>query len=107
MSWIVAGLIAGARIFVGPDTSVTHLAAATGCPTVALFGNLPDGEREAMQEKLGRIVADKRLSANITAGLGSVFTALADRYLKPGDTVDIRSPAIGTLRTHIVAKPNR
>jgi len=31
-------LIEGARIFVGPDTSVTHLAAATGTPTIALFG---------------------------------------------------------------------
>jgi lipopolysaccharide heptosyltransferase III len=31
-------LIEGARLFVGPDTSVTHLAAATGTPTVALFG---------------------------------------------------------------------
>jgi len=30
--------MAHARLFVGPDTSVTHLAAATGCPTVALFG---------------------------------------------------------------------
>jgi heptosyltransferase-3 len=30
--------LAGARVFVGPDTSVTHLAAATGCPTVALYG---------------------------------------------------------------------
>ena len=28
----------GARVYVGPDTSVTHLAAAAGCPTVALFG---------------------------------------------------------------------
>src|SRR5204863_7012734 len=28
-------LLAGARIYVGPDTSVTHLAAAAGCPTVA------------------------------------------------------------------------
>ena len=27
-----------ARLFVGPDTSTTHLAAAAGCPTVALFG---------------------------------------------------------------------
>jgi heptosyltransferase III len=27
-----------ARVFIGPDTSVTHLAAATGCPTVALYG---------------------------------------------------------------------
>jgi heptosyltransferase III len=31
-------LLAGARVYVGPDTSVTHLAAAAGCPTVALFG---------------------------------------------------------------------
>jgi heptosyltransferase-3 len=31
-------LMAAARVFVGPDTSVTHLAAAVGCPTVALFG---------------------------------------------------------------------
>ena len=31
-------LIESARVFIGPDTSVTHLAAATGTPTVALFG---------------------------------------------------------------------
>lgn len=34
----LATLLARARIFVGPDTSVTHLASASGCPTVALFG---------------------------------------------------------------------
>ncbi|MEA2879016.1 MAG: heptosyltransferase [Hyphomicrobiales bacterium] len=34
----LASLIAGARLYVGPDTSVTHLAAATGAPTVALYG---------------------------------------------------------------------
>jgi heptosyltransferase-3 len=33
-----AALLTGARIYVGPDTSITHLAAAAGCPTVALFG---------------------------------------------------------------------
>ncbi len=39
LSWPeLAGLLARAQLFVGPDTSVTHLAAATGCPTVALFG---------------------------------------------------------------------
>ena len=39
LSWPqLTGLIAGARLYVGPDTSVTHLAAATGCPTVAVFG---------------------------------------------------------------------
>lgn len=31
-------LLKRARVYVGPDTSVTHLSAAAGCPTVALFG---------------------------------------------------------------------
>lgn len=34
----LAGLLTKARVYVGPDTSVTHLAAASGCPTVALYG---------------------------------------------------------------------
>jgi heptosyltransferase-3 len=34
----LAALLAQARVYVGPDTSVTHLAASTGCPTVALYG---------------------------------------------------------------------
>lgn len=31
-------LIEGASLYIGPDTSVSHLAAATGTPTVAVFG---------------------------------------------------------------------
>lgn len=34
----LSGLLANAKVFIGPDTSVTHLAAAAGAPTVALFG---------------------------------------------------------------------
>ncbi len=34
----LAGLLSKARAYVGPDTSVTHLAAAAGCPVVALYG---------------------------------------------------------------------
>lgn len=34
----VACLIARAAVYVGPDTATTHLAAATGAPTIALFG---------------------------------------------------------------------
>jgi heptosyltransferase-3 len=34
----LAGLLAKSRVFIGPDTSVTHLAAASGCPTIALYG---------------------------------------------------------------------
>jgi heptosyltransferase III len=39
LSWgELAALIGGAAVYVGPDTSVTHLAAATGAPTIALYG---------------------------------------------------------------------
>jgi heptosyltransferase III len=34
----LAALLRGAVIYVGPDTSMTHLAAGTGAPTVALYG---------------------------------------------------------------------
>ena len=34
----LVALLSRARLYIGPDTSVTHLAAATGCPTVTLFG---------------------------------------------------------------------
>ena len=34
----LTALIAGARVYIGPDTAITHLAAATGTPTVALYG---------------------------------------------------------------------
>ena len=33
-----AALIARSQFYVGPDTAITHIAAATGVPTVALFG---------------------------------------------------------------------
>jgi heptosyltransferase III len=39
LTWrAIASLLKQAKVYVGPDTSVTHLAAASGCPTVALFG---------------------------------------------------------------------
>jgi len=47
-----------------------------------LFGQFPAEERKRMQRKLRNLVRRLDLPANITAGLGSVFIALADRYLK-------------------------
>jgi heptosyltransferase-3 len=39
LSWPeLAALLTQAHLYVGPDTSITHLAAASGCPTVALYG---------------------------------------------------------------------
>jgi heptosyltransferase-3 len=37
----LAALLKGASVYVGPDTSITHLAAASGCPTIALYGPTP------------------------------------------------------------------
>lgn len=34
----LSDIIAGARIFIGPDTGTTHLAAATGIPVIAIYG---------------------------------------------------------------------
>ncbi len=39
LSWAeLCALLKGAAVYVGPDTSTTHLAAAAGCPTIALYG---------------------------------------------------------------------
>jgi len=34
----MTNLLSRARVYIGPDTSVTHLATAAGCRTIALFG---------------------------------------------------------------------
>jgi lipopolysaccharide heptosyltransferase III len=40
LSWAqLAGLLYGAKLFVGVDTAAMHLAAACQCPTVAIFGD--------------------------------------------------------------------
>jgi heptosyltransferase-3 len=34
----LTALLRGAAVYVGPDTSMTHLAAGSGCPTIAIYG---------------------------------------------------------------------
>jgi hypothetical protein len=55
-----------------------------------LFGSLPD-ERGQMQTELKRRV--KAIGASATAGLGSVFVALGDRWLKTGGRLAFVLPA--------------
>ncbi len=57
-----------------------------------LFGNLPDAERKPMQERLKRLVRRMKEPASITAGLGSVFTALASRHLSAGGRLALVLP---------------
>jgi len=57
-----------------------------------LFGNFPKHDRLTMQRKLKNLVAGQKISASITAGLGSVFIALADKYLKNGGRIALVLP---------------
>src|SRR5581483_788085 len=55
-----------------------------------LFGSLPD-ERGRLQKELKKRV--KQIGASATAGLGSVFVALADKWLKPEGRLAFVLPA--------------
>jgi len=57
-----------------------------------LFGSAPAAERAEMQRRLRKIVSRDSVFANITAGLGSVFVAVADRYVKPGGRMALVLP---------------
>jgi hypothetical protein len=62
-----------------------------------LFGSLPAEQRRLMQSRLRRIVDSTPLPASSTAGLGSVFVAVADRYLKPDGRMALVLPlAVGS-----------
>jgi hypothetical protein len=57
-----------------------------------LFGSLPEVQRSGMQRELKKLVKSSGAKASITAGLGSVFVAIADRYLKPGGRLALVLP---------------
>ncbi|MBI4459186.1 MAG: N-6 DNA methylase [Acidobacteria bacterium] len=57
-----------------------------------LFGGIPEKDRIRMQKRLKSIVREHKVSASITAGLGSVFVALADKYLKPNGRLALVLP---------------
>jgi hypothetical protein len=57
-----------------------------------LFGSLDDSERAKAQTKLKKMVKRYHLQANITAGLGSVFVAIGDRYVKRGGRLALVLP---------------
>ena len=68
-------LLARARVYIGPDTSVTHLAAAAGCPTVALFGPM-----------------DPRVWGPWPVGGLTALWAASDRIQKRGNVWIVQNP---------------
>ena len=57
-----------------------------------LFGSSPPAERAAMQKELKSLVKKSGAFASITAGLGSVFVAIADKYIKPNGRLALVLP---------------
>jgi heptosyltransferase-3 len=64
----LARRLAGARLFVGNDSGVAHLAAAVGCPTVVLFG----ASDPMVWAPRGRVVV---VVGNGTSGMASIPAA--------------------------------
>ena len=57
-----------------------------------LFGSSPEKERRQMQDKLARLLREKKIQASSTAGLGAVFVAIADMALKLGGKLALVLP---------------
>lgn len=57
-----------------------------------LFGHLPEAERQPMRRRLQRLVRARRLPANLTAGLGAVFVALADEHIHDAGSLALVLP---------------
>lgn len=57
-----------------------------------LFGNLPAKQRRRMQDELKKLIKNDQIPANVTAGLGSVFAALGNRYVKPNGHLSLVLP---------------
>ncbi len=57
-----------------------------------LFGSVPHNERVQMQKDLKKLMQRHNVPANVTAGLGSVFVAVADTCVKRGGRIALVLP---------------
>ncbi len=62
----IAGLLAGAGVYLGCDCGVTHLAAAVGAPTIALFGPTDPAAWGPRGERVTIIRGDEGAMASIS-----------------------------------------
>ena len=71
----LAGLLAGAKAYVGNDSGVSHLSAAVGAPTVALFGPTSPKNFAPLGPSV-RIVAAERMADISIADVTGALSAL-------------------------------
>ena len=80
-----ASVLKGASLYVGPDTVVTHLAAACGVPTLALFGPSnpvkwgpwPSGWNET-ESPWGRVGSGRRANVFLLQGQGDCVPCMLE-----------------------------
>ena len=80
----VAAVLARAALFVGNDSGLMHLAAATGAPTLGLFGPTPASEYGPIGVRAEAVLADGPPAATPMDRLGvETVLAAAQRMLVP------------------------
>ena len=75
------------------------------CGDNLLFGSTPAKTRRQLQTRLAQLTKSSKIKASITAGLGSVFLAIADRQLRTGGRLAFVLPK--TLVSGIEWSPSR
>ena len=81
---VLAGVLARCRAYLGNDSGVTHLAAASGAPTVALFGPTDPRVWGARGERVRIVQGDPGLPPEQRLGairVEEVFRAVGERLL--------------------------
>ena len=76
----VAGLLAAAELYVGNDSGASHLAAAVGTPTVALFGPTNPVHFRPLGRRVEVVAAGAMADIRVSAALAACRKALQGRH---------------------------
>jgi ADP-heptose:LPS heptosyltransferase len=74
-----ADWVAGARLYIGNDSGVTHLAAALGVPTIAIFGATSPGTWAPRGENVTVLYANPLEALHVDDVLGAANRLLGFR----------------------------
>jgi heptosyltransferase-2/heptosyltransferase-3 len=94
---VCAAVVERAALYVGPDTGLSHIAAAVGAPTVAIFGPTNPGRYRPLGE-LARVVAAPGSCAVPDADLRRARATPPDARIELVDVAAVQSACDALLR---------